>query len=177
MAIVIKGRKVVTDNWLLLECAADGTPPAVPPAGDVIVPLPLWQAQRGQLLARPARLGLRLEPHDDPAAIDADLGLFGVIAVNFPTFSDGRGYSIARLLRERYRYHGELRAIGEAVRDHLFFMASCGFDAFQLRDDQDPEVALTAFTDFSEAYQTSVARPQPLFRRRVLAARDGIDLS
>jgi uncharacterized protein (DUF934 family) len=108
----------------------------------------------------------RLEPGDDPAALAASLGGLKVVAVNFPKFGDGRGYSIARLLRERYGYRGELRAVGQVARDHLYFMAQCGFDAFELRAGEDPGEALAAFNDFSEAYQASVARPQPLFRRR-----------
>jgi len=107
-----------------------------------------------------------LEAGDDPGVLAASLGRLKVVAVNFPKFGDGRGYSIARLLRERYGYRGELRAIGEVARDHLYFMAQCGFDAFQLRAGEDPQQALAAFNDFSEAYQASVARPRPLFRRR-----------
>ena len=106
------------------------------------------------------------EPTDDLAAFAGRIGALGVIAVNFPKYGDGRGYSIARLLRERYGYKGELRAVGHITRDHLFFMESCGFDAFELREGEDPHEALAAFDDFSESYQASVARPQPLFRRR-----------
>jgi uncharacterized protein (DUF934 family) len=107
---------------------------------------------------------VRLEPADDPASVSLE----GVtrVEVNFPKFGDGRGYSIARLLRERYGYRGELRAVGQITRDLLFFMESCGFDAFELRPGEDPHEALAAFEDFSESYQASVARPQPLFRRR-----------
>ena len=109
---------------------------------------------------------LRLEPTDDPASVAGRLDRVARVEVNFPKFGDGRGYSIARLLRERYGYKGELRAVGEVVRDHLFYMESCGFDAFLLRDGEDAAEALTGFEDFSEAYQASVARPVPLFRRR-----------
>ena len=107
---------------------------------------------------------VRLAPADDPGSI----ALEGVtrIEVSFPKFGDGRGYSIARLLRERYGYRGELRAVGHITRDLLFFLESCGFDAFELREGEDPHAALAAFDDFSESYQASVARPQPLFRRR-----------
>jgi uncharacterized protein (DUF934 family) len=107
---------------------------------------------------------VRLEPTDDPA----DVSLEGVsrIEVSFPKFGDGRGYSIARLLRTRYGYRGELRAVGHITRDLLFFMESCGFDAYELREGEDPHEALAAFEDFSESYQASVARPVPLFRRR-----------
>jgi uncharacterized protein (DUF934 family) len=107
-----------------------------------------------------------LEPGGDPGALAASLGALKVVAVNFPKFGDGRGYSIARLLRERYGYRGELRAVGQVARDNLYFMAQCGFDAFQLRESEDPQEALAAFNDFSETYQATAARPQPLFRRR-----------
>src|SRR5687768_17044402 len=109
---------------------------------------------------------VRLEPADDPAAVSLE----GVsrVEVNFPRFGDGRGYSLARLLRERRGYRGELRAVGHITRDLLFFMESCGFDAFELREGENPHEALASFEDFSEAYQASVARPVPLFRRRAV---------
>jgi uncharacterized protein (DUF934 family) len=109
---------------------------------------------------------IRLEPADDPASVAGELGGVARVEVNFPKFGDGRGYSIARLLRERYGYRGELRAVGHITRDLLFFLESCGFDAFELREGEDPREALAAFEDFSESYQASVARPLPLFRRR-----------
>ena len=107
-----------------------------------------------------------LEPNDDPARLAGSLGEVRVIAVNFPKFGDGRGFSIARLLRERYGYRGELRAVGEVGRDHLYFMAQCGFDAFELRAGENAQEALAAYGDFSEAYQATAVRPVPLFRRR-----------
>ena len=109
---------------------------------------------------------LRLEPGDDPAALAGRLAAAARVEVNFPSATDGRGYSIARLLRERHGYAGELRAVGEVKRDQLFYLSRCGFDAFLLREGEDPEGALAALQDFSEAYQASVERPQPLFRRR-----------
>ncbi len=107
-----------------------------------------------------------LEAGDDPASLVDMLDGLTTIAVRFPAFGDGRGYSIGRLLRERYGYRGELRAIGAVARDHLYFMAQCGFDAFELRAGEDPKEALAALDDFSDGYQATVARPQPLFRRR-----------
>jgi uncharacterized protein (DUF934 family) len=94
---------------------------------------------------------LRLEPADDPASVSLE----GVarVEVNFPKFSDGRGYSIARLLRERYGYRGELRAVGHITRDLLFFLESCGFDAFELREGEDLQEALASFDYFSHSYQ------------------------
>ena len=110
---------------------------------------------------------LVLQPDDDPAVLAGPDAQIRVIAINFPKFGDGRGYSIARLLRERYGYQGELRAVGEVARDHLHAMAQCGFDAFELREGEDPQQALAAFGDFSDTYQATVAQPQPLFRRRL----------
>jgi uncharacterized protein (DUF934 family) len=109
---------------------------------------------------------LRLEPTDDPGAFAGRLARVARVEVNFPKFGDGRGFSLARLLRERYGYKGELRAVGHVVRDHLHYLESCGFDAYELKDGEDPVEALSGFDDFSEAYQASVARPVPLFRRR-----------
>jgi uncharacterized protein (DUF934 family) len=111
---------------------------------------------------------IRLEPQDDPAAVAARLAGAARVEVNFPKFGDGRGFSLARLLRERHGYKGELRAVGEVARDHLYYMEQCGFDAFLLRDGEDVEEALAAFDDFSEAYQATAAQPVPLFRRRAL---------
>ncbi len=109
---------------------------------------------------------LRLEPTDDPARVAGELAGVARVEVNFPKFGDGRGFSIGRLLRERYGYKGELRAVGQITRDHLFFLESCGFDAFELREGEDAAEAVAAFDDFSESYQASPARPVPLFRRR-----------
>ena len=109
---------------------------------------------------------LRLEPGDDPARVADRLGAVARVEVNFPRFTDGRGYSIARLLRERHGYQRELRAVGDVQRDQLCYLSRCGFDAFLLREGEDPEAALAALGDFSEAYQASIERPQPLFRRR-----------
>ena len=109
---------------------------------------------------------LRIEPGDDLEWVAGRLAGVARVEVNFPKFGDGRGYTIARLLRERYGYQGELRAVGQVARDLLYFMESCGFDAYLLREGEDPQEAVTAFDDFSEAYQASATRPQPLFRRR-----------
>jgi uncharacterized protein (DUF934 family) len=93
-----------------------------------------------------------------------------MVAVHFPKFNDGRGYSSARLLRERLGFAGELRAVGDVLRDQLFLLARCGFDSFALRADQDPASALSAFKDFSVRYQAATDEVLPLFRRRTALA-------
>ena len=168
MASLIKERRIATDSWQRLERAAEGGSFAALPEGrDVIVPLGLWVERRAELAARRGRLGVWLDSHEAPEVLAGDVGRFEVIAVNFPKFQDGRGFSIGRLLRERFGYTGELRAIGHITRDHLYYMEGCGFDAFELREGEDLEQALAAFGAFSEAYQASVTRPLPLFRRRL----------
>jgi len=166
MATLIKNAKIEADSWQLLEPDTDGGLPAIPAKGDLIAPLALWQAASSALLVHPGRIGIRLDSGEEPSLIADSLQAFGLIAIHFPHFTDGRGYSTARLLRERYGWRGELRAIGDVQCDQLFYLSRCGFDAFVLNDGQDAETALAAIDDFSEAYQTSVERPLPLFRRR-----------
>jgi len=160
---LIRNGAVVEDDWLHVADAAELA--AAPADAAVLVPLALWVAERSALQAR-ARRGVVLAPNDEPADVAADLGHLAVIAVQFPQFTDGRGYSIGRLLRERYGFRGELRAVGDVQRDQLFYLVRCGFDAFVLRADKDPVKALDAWRDFSEAYQAAVDQPVPLFRRR-----------
>lgn len=103
-------------------------------------------------------LGARLTGADDPASVLPLLDDLALIAVEFPSFADGRGYSIATLLRTRHHYRGELRAVGDVLRDQLFLMARAGFDTFALRDDQHVDRALAAFRDFSVTYQLAADR-------------------
>jgi len=165
MAKIIKDRSVISDPWRLLEFTAEGSAPEVPPSGDLIVPLAFWLADRDALRVRPERIGVWLKSDEDPALIAEDLPLFGVVAVAFPKVADGRGYSIGQLLRERYGYRGELRAIGDVQRDQLHFLGQCGFNAFALRPGEDPEKAMAAFGELNETYESSVERVVRLFRR------------
>ena len=169
MATLIKERRIVADGWQRLKREPDGALPKIPEQGALIVPLALWQARREELVTRPGAIGVWLEANEGPEAVAGDLGRFALVAVNFPKFGDGRAYTTARLLRGRFGYKGEIRAIGEVPRDHLYFMAQCGFDAFALRDGEDPQEALAALDDFSETYQASATQPVPLFRRRLAA--------
>jgi uncharacterized protein (DUF934 family) len=117
------------------------------------------------LLERSDPVGVRLPNTADVADLAEDLPVLEVVALEFPKFADGRAYSQARLLRERHGYRGEIRAVGDVLRDQLFFMARSGFDAFELRADRSLEDALAAFDEFSESYQPAVDQSQPLYRR------------
>lgn len=167
---IIKGREVVDDDWSVLTLDEGQAPESVEvPAGKIIVPLAVWQAQREQLLQR-EQVGVWLAPDELAHTVKDDLDKFGVVAVNFPKFTDGRGYSIAYNLRRRLGYQGELRAIGDVLRDQLFQMQRCGFDAYATRPDRDIHEALKGLTVFSQTYQASVDTPLPLFRRAARGA-------
>jgi len=170
MRQLIKDRDLVEDRWTLLRDAsvlADVT------AGmSAIVPLPLWLAHRGDLLAR-GGVGVWLAPDDDPETLGADIGLLPLIAVDFPQFTDGRGYSIGRLLRDRHGFAGELRAVGDVLCDQLFALAECGFDAFAIRDGRDAGKALAGCDACTGVYVSTARTPQPRFRRRQAAAGHG----
>ena len=125
MPKIIKNDRIVEDAWQVLKLAEGETPEAVAmPAGPTLFPLPVWQARKSELLARIATAGVWLDSSEGPEELVGDLERLAVIGVNFPKFADGRGYSTARLLRERYGYRGEIRAIGDVLHDQLFFISS-----------------------------------------------------
>lgn len=160
MRKIIRDRQVVEDHWQHIPA---GSP--VPPTGDVIVTLADFLADTPSLLARSGRLGVRVEPGEGIPELVAHLPAIALVAINFPTFFDGRGLSYARELRERHHYAGEIRAIGDVMRDVMFGMHRCGFNAFELPEGRSPEGALPAFEDFSTAYQGDVNQPSPVYRR------------
>ena len=168
MAQLIKNKAVAVDTWTTLELAEGETPESVAlPPGDIIFPFSVWQARRSEIISTHKRIGLLLGGDDRVEEIAGDLDYFIVIAVNFPKFVDGRGYSTASLLRQRYHYQGELRAVGDVLHDQLFFMQRVGFDAYAFKDGKDAAKALaTGFSTFSDAYQTSTSQQLPYFRRR-----------
>ena len=162
---IIKNKAVVNDDWTVLRLKEGETPEGINvPAGKIIVPLKVWLAQRDALQGRPDR-GVWLASDERPELLKGEVEKFSVIAVNFPRFGDGRSYSIAYNLRARLGYSGELRAIGDVLRDQMFYMQRVGFDAFAPRPDRDIHEALKGLSDFSEVYQTSVDQKFPLFRR------------
>jgi len=159
MPQLIKNRAVTDDRWTLVRMAEGALP-----AGPAIVPLARWLAERDALRAR-GDVGVWLGPADDPAALAADVKTLPLVAIDFPQFADGRGYSTARLLRERHGFKGELRAIGDVQRDQLAYLVQCGFDAFLIQDGKSAQDALAGFDDFSDGYQLTQQRT-PWFRRR-----------
>ncbi|MGF1610469.1 MAG: DUF934 domain-containing protein [Kiloniellales bacterium] len=145
---LIKHGTLAEDPWVQLD---DATP--IAPGDHAIVSLERWQAERDPLLQRNAPIGLRLRSDQSPALIAEDVTRFAVIALEFPKFTDGRAYSYARLLRERYGFEGELRAVGAVLRDQFAFMARCGFDAFEVADAGAVEAWQEAAGEISVRYQ------------------------
>ena len=145
---LIKNGRLADDPWTALADDA-----ALPPTGPVIVSLTRFRAGRDALLARGAPLGVRLKSSELAAEIGADAPRLDLVAIEFPVFRDGRGYSTARLLRERYGYRGELRAVGNVLRDQLLFMHRCGFDAFEIADTHAVEAWQRALAEFSVFFQ------------------------
>ncbi len=169
---IIKNGRVVADDRLIITLAEGEAPTDIAvPAGPVLVPLAVWQARREELLprARSGELGVWLAAGEDVAALADAIELLSVIGLEFPKFTDGRSYSAATLLRTRHAYRGELRAIGEVLRDQFNYMTRCGFDALQPHtgrySDEPLAAALASIADFTQPYQHSVKDPLPLFRR------------
>jgi uncharacterized protein (DUF934 family) len=144
---------------------------SIPTTDAVIVSLTQWQQHRDTLLARDTPVGVRLKSDQHPEALAADVHRLAVVAVEFPKFRDGRGYTSARLLRERYGFRGELRAVGDVLQEQLTFMRRCGFDSFELQS-PDPEKAWnTVVGDHSSFYQGTGASPDFAWRQRSRSPR------
>jgi uncharacterized protein (DUF934 family) len=159
MPKLIKDSTIIEDSWQLVPDES-----AEIPDGAVIVPLSVWRSSKEQLAQRD-QLGIWLNSDEPPREIADSIGQFQLIAINFPAFADGRGFTYGRELREQLNFTGELRAIGSFMRDQLYYLQRCGFNAFSL-EGSDMEAAITSLKDFSNNYQAAIDQPAPLFRRR-----------
>ena len=165
MRKIIKDKAIVDDHWSVFKLTEGELPETVSvPAGQQIVPLQVWLAQKTTLSTR-KDIGVWLASDERAEQLKEDIAALPLVAVDFPAFSDGRGYSIAFNLRSRLGYEGEIRAVGDVLRDQLFYMQRVGFNAFATREDRSIEDALKGLTDFSDVYQTSWDQKTPLYRR------------
>ena len=157
---IIRKRAITDDDFLHVPDGAE-----LPEGGKPIVTLARYAKARDALLARYPALGVRVAsdklPSDSP-----EPGRLALIAIEFTRFTDGRGFSIARQLRDRHGFTGELRAVGWVLRDQLYYMERCGFDAFELQPGKPLASALEAFGEFTATYQAAVDDPRPVYRRR-----------
>ena len=155
---------MVADPWLRL--ADDAT---VPVDGPVLVSFARWRAARPALLARRGPVGVALANTDEVEELASDVARLDLIALSFPKYTDGRAYSQARLLRERYGYRGELRATGQVLRDQFVFMSRAGFDAFEVKKDADADAFAETVKRYSVFNQpTGDGRVTALNRRMQL---------
>jgi len=160
---IIKDGKIVNNQWVIAgEDHSDLS------QDYLLLPYSLWIANKANLSQRVSegKIGLLLEGEHNLQEQNEDIASFALISIRFPGFMDGRGFSVGRLLRERYGFTGDLRACGGVIRDQLCYLQRCGFSSFDLNADIDIETALASLSDFSEGYQISVDLPTPLFRRR-----------
>jgi uncharacterized protein (DUF934 family) len=167
MSKVIVNREIVENRWIRVVADEEGGV-SVPSEGAVLLPYQYWLAHREELAGR--EVAVCFAPDDEPESLPIDANVFPMIACDFPAFTDGRGFSIGRLLRERYGFKGELRAVGDVFKDTINYLARCGFTAFDVRSDKDIVEAAKGLDDFTEFYQSSVDQPNPLFRRRGVTA-------
>jgi uncharacterized protein (DUF934 family) len=159
---IILDRAIVVDEYVELK---DGEPV---PAGaqHVLVSLSRWAEEHAALTSTAKNVGVVL-PSDKLPEDVVELGRLRLIAIQFPRFTDGRGYSVAKLLRDRFGYLGQLRAVGWVLRDNLLYMERVGFNAFDLLPGKPLESGLEAFHELPIAYQATVSDKRPLYRRRV----------
>jgi len=160
---LLRDGRIVADDWTYLTAVdanaaevavANPAVTPVPTSSGVIVSFDQWLAEKPAWLADQRRLGVVLQPAHKVELLAPDLQRFELVAAEFPSPSDGRGYTQGRLLRERYGYRRELRAIGYVRQDQLFFLARCGFNSFELPDSE-LAAAGAAFSTFSAQYQPS----------------------
>jgi uncharacterized protein (DUF934 family) len=167
MSKLIINREIVENRWTRVVADEQGEV-SVPSEGAILVPYQYWLANRDALADR--EVAVCFAPDDEPESLPVDANTFAMIACDFPAFTDGRGFSIGRLLRVRYGFTGELRAVGDVFKDTLNYLARCGFTAFEIRADKDINDAINGIDDFTEFYQSSVDVQNPLFLRRPVAA-------
>ncbi len=160
MQKLINQTSALDNNWTLVEEPNSGLP-----SGEVLVPAPYWLDNQAALAQR-GNVGIWFAGDADLAEYLELITDVPVIAINFPAFANGRGYSLARLIKERSDFKGELRAMGDVLLDQLFFMKRCGFDTYLLSEGLSSEKALEFFTTFSDPYQLANDLITPLFRRK-----------
>jgi len=160
MPTLIRDGRVAVDDWKLVETIADARI-----APRTIVPAAYAVANAAQLFAQTPEVGVWLAGDQEPDDLAPLLDRLPLVAIRFGAVNDGRGLSLAVLLRTRFGYKGELRAFGEVLEDVMNYMRRCGFDSYELPDGHDPEIALRAMRSLSDFYQGSVIEPRPAFRR------------
>ena len=145
---------------------------AIPESGDVILSLARFEAEGDALLSSNSRrVGVRIESDQEIEVLAYDLPRIAVVALAFPKYRDGRAYTSARLLRERFGYQGQVRAVGDVLQEQAGFMVRCGFDAFEPNDGATPAAWTKATRRFRHVYQRAADNREVAFEQR---AKEGV---
>ncbi len=158
---LLKDGQIVADDWVRVDDDAD-----IADEVAVVVSLERWLDQADTLKQRNARVAVSLNNDQSVAQIVDDLDAIDAVFLTFPAYTDGRAYSQARLLRQRYGYKGEIRATGNVLRDQYAFMQRCGFDAFEIADGADLAGWGKSASAMSAAYQNAADSVQAVWSRR-----------
>jgi uncharacterized protein (DUF934 family) len=161
---ILHRRELIEDEWTVLEEA--GVERASLVGGKVMVTLERWRSQREALLAAHAAVGVLVPNTVDVEAIYPELAERPLLALQFPSFSDGRALSQAVVLRKRLGFQGELRALGDVIRDLVFWLGRCGFDSIVPRQDQSLEACREALDELTVAYQAAADGHAPVWVQR-----------
>ncbi len=166
MPKLIKNAALAEDTWKLVDLEQLESGIDLNDGQQWLVPLSFWSEIESTLEAGQTRVGVWVNGDEPVASFKGKTQNLPLIAIKFPVFTDGRGFSLARQLREQYDFNGELRAMGYFLQDQLYYLSRCGFNAFLVKDDADIVSMLESLHDFSNSYQAAVDEPRPLFRRR-----------
>lgn len=158
---LLKSGEIVEDTWLHVDDEQ-----SVPALGDVVVSPERWFEETEILRSRQGKLGIRLRNDQSPAQVADDLDAFDVFVLEFPKYTDGRAYSAARLLRDRYGFKGEVRATGDVLIDQYGMMQRCGFNAFEIGNDADVSAWQAAAARISAHYQPSADGVAAIWSKR-----------
>lgn len=167
---LLEGNKIVADRFVAVaddEALPDGTP--------VLVSLERWKAERASLLGRNTELAVRLKSEQPAEELAGDLDRISLVAVEFFKYRDGRGFTTARELRERFAYKGDIRALGHVIADQYAFLRRCGFTQVEIADTAKVETWVAALDQITIAYQPDFdsGRGTALLRRH-LAPHTGV---
>lgn len=158
---LLKSGQIVEDTWLHLDDKQE-----VPARGDIVVSLERWFDENETLRFRDGKIGIRLKNDQSPAQVADDLDAFDAFVLEFPKYTDGRAYSAARLLRDRYGFEGEVRASGEVLIDQYGMMQRCGFNAYEIGDDADVPAWQAAEKRISSHYQPAADGVAAIWAKR-----------
>lgn len=159
---LLKNNEIVSDDsiyWSPVSEISNTT-------GEVLIPVKYLADYQQSGVNISNRVILLLSPDSELTTIALELKYFDAIAIEFPSFMDGRGYSIARNIRDELKYQGELRAVGDVLVDQLFMLSRCGFDSFSLQESQNTEAAIKALNTFTVRYQGASDSKEALHLRR-----------